>query len=86
MEDKKFDIPAALFLNLICQSVNMPDEHAIVVLALIDRFCNKVVDLNYDASRFYIKFANERSQSKKLTPSNKHCCREMTINSQTIHK
>lgn len=47
MKDKSFNIPAALFLNLICQSVNMPDEHAIIVIALIDRFCNKVVDLNY---------------------------------------
>ena len=47
LKDKSFNIPPALFLNLICQSVNMPDEHAIVVMALIDRFCNKVVDLCY---------------------------------------
>ena len=47
------DYPAALFLNVICQSVNMPDEHTVVVLALIDRFCNKVADLSFDTERFY---------------------------------
>lgn len=59
MGDNSFDIPAALFLNLICHHVNMPDEHAIVVLALIDRFCNKVVDLNYHSNRFYKRLPNE---------------------------
>ena len=61
MKDKSFNIPAALFLNLICQSVNMPDEHAIVVLALIDRFCNRVVDLSYQSDRFYKRLPHEVS-------------------------
>ena len=59
MKDKVINIPAALFLNLICQSVNMPDEHAIVVLALIDRFCNKVTDLSYEYDRFYKRFSGK---------------------------
>ena len=79
LKDKSFNIPAALFLNLICQSVNMPDEHAIIVIALIDRFCNKVVDLSYDTNRFYKKIPREGQKAK-------YCCRELTINSQTIHK
>jgi len=64
IDEKAFDIPPALFLNLICQSVNMPDEHAIVVLALIDRFCNKVADLSYDSNRFYKKVPSETSEGQ----------------------
>ena len=59
MSDNSFDVPAALFLNLICHNINMPDEHAIVVLALIDRFCSKVAELNYDQNRFYKRIPNE---------------------------
>ena len=62
IKDKAFNIPAALFLNLICQSVNMPDEHAIVVLALIDRFCNKVADLSYESNRFYKRFTGKNRE------------------------
>ena len=88
MGDNSFDIPAALFLNLICHNVNMPDEHAVVVLALIDRFCNKVVELNYDINRFYMRLPNEREQQDagEARPQTRHCCSQMTINSQTIHK
>lgn len=55
MRENNFDIPPALFLNLICHNVNMPDEHAVVVLALIDRFCSKVTELSYEGNRFYVR-------------------------------
>lgn len=88
MSENQFEIPPALFLNLICHHVNMPDKHAIVVLALIDRFCNKVVDLNYQGDRFYKRLPNERrlQDTGNDIPEIKHCCSQMTINPQTIHK
>ena len=30
-------IPAGLYLNILCQKLSIPDEHAIIVLVLIER-------------------------------------------------
>ena len=70
MSDNSFDVPAALFLNLICHNINMPDEHAIVVLALIDRFCSKVAELNYDQIDFTKEY--QTKEANKMPLSNNH--------------
>jgi hypothetical protein len=32
-------IPAGLYLNILCQKLSIPDEHAIIILVLIERVC-----------------------------------------------
>lgn len=60
----------------------MPDEHSIIVLALIDRFCNMVQDASFeDQNRFYKRFLNTECPSSK-----KYCCKKMQIDSEAIHK
>lgn len=57
-------VPAALYLNVICRSLNLPEEHTIIVLALIERFCNTASSLDFqNQDGFYKRFYDDQSRN-----------------------
>jgi len=66
----------------MCQKLNIPQEHAPVVLALIERVCQNSAELmdSEEAQSQFIKDLN-------LDPNYaSHICPYVTLNSKTAHR
>ena len=52
---KRQTIPAGLYFLIICRQIRMPEEHAIIVLVLINRLCEMA---QLQIERKYIRAKN----------------------------
>jgi len=75
-------IPAGLYLNILCQKLSIPDEHAIIILVLIERVCHHS-EIKYEEA-----IKKGKPYFNKMGDPNSNCHRpwKVEINSKTIHR